>query len=168
MHFASSAAEHLWDEIVVAGAGPFGVEAQRVLRLEKQHVIVGHDTDSESNLFSAGMHWLVKSDKDDFVGKWAAELTGSRGVRERLVGFTVPDGTLPLEGALVIAEGRAAGRVTSARRSERLGRVIGLAWVAPESASDGGKIHIRVDGSLVAAEVTTAPFYDPQGERLPS
>ena len=53
-------------------ARPFGLEPQRVLRLEKGHVIVGQDTDSESNLFSAGMPWLPKLDKDDFVGQVGA------------------------------------------------------------------------------------------------
>src|SRR5581483_1598229 len=88
LHFASSAGEHVWDQLVAGGARPFGVEAQRVLRLEKQHVIVGQDTDSESTLLSAGMPWIVKLDKEDFVGRRAVELERERGVRERLVGFT--------------------------------------------------------------------------------
>src|SRR3972149_1530576 len=68
------------------GPGPrrFGLEPQRILRLEKQHILVGQDTDSESNLLSAGLDWLPKLDKDDFVGKWATELVAERGVRERL------------------------------------------------------------------------------------
>ena len=98
--------EHLWDAFVAVGARPFGLEPQRVLRLEKAHVIVGQDTDSESNLLSAGMPWILKLDKDDFVGKWAAEHVQARGVRERLVGFTMPAGVLPLEGAQVVRDGR--------------------------------------------------------------
>src|SRR5581483_11787699 len=73
LHCPASAGEHLWDALVAGGAVPFGLEPQRVLRLEKGHVIIGQDTDSESNLHSAGMSWLVKADKEDFVGKWAAE-----------------------------------------------------------------------------------------------
>ena len=79
LHCAASAGEHLWDAFVAAGAVPFGLEPQRVLRLEKAHVIVGQDTDSESNLLSAGMPWIAKLDKDDFVGKWAVELVAGRG-----------------------------------------------------------------------------------------
>ena len=51
------------------GLRPFGVEAQRVLRLEKQHAIVGQDTDALSNPVEAGMGWLVKADKPDFIGR---------------------------------------------------------------------------------------------------
>ena len=168
LHFASSAGEHVWDQLVAGGARPFGVEAQRVLRLEKQHVIVGQDTDSESTLLSAGMPWIVKLDKEDFVGRRAVELERERGVRERLVGFTMPAWALPPEGAQVVADGRPAGRVTSARVSERLGETIGLAWVAPERASHGERIDIRVGGQTQTARVALAPFFDPRGERLRS
>ena len=168
LHCPSSLAEHLWDALVGAGAVPFGLEPQRVLRLEKAHVIVGQDTDSESTLLSAGMPWILKLDKPDFVGRFAAELVQERGVRERLVGFTMAAGTLPSEGAQVVVDGRSAGRVTSARVSERVGRTIGLAWVGPEFAEDGTEIAIRIGGSLARANVANGPFYDAAGERLRS
>jgi sarcosine oxidase subunit alpha len=168
LHCAAGTAEHLWDVLVGAGAVPFGLEPQRVLRLEKAHVIVGQDTDSESNVLSAGMPWVLKLDKDDFVGRFAAELVQGRGVRERLVGFTLPPEVLPAEGAQVVVAGRPAGRVTSARVSGRLGRTIGLAWVGPELAEDEAEIAIRVGESDERATVTLAPFYDPPGERLRS
>jgi sarcosine oxidase, subunit alpha len=164
LHCTASAAEHLWDVLVGVGAVPFGLEPQRVLRLEKAHIIVGQDTDSESNLLSTGMPWIVKYDKEDFVGKWAVEHVRDQGVRERLVGFTMDDGVLPLEGAQVVRDGRPAGRVTSARMSERVARVVGLAWVEPDRAADGTAISIRVDGALHPASVTLAPFYDPEGK----
>jgi sarcosine oxidase subunit alpha len=166
LHCPATAAEHLWDALVAAGAVPFGLEPQRVLRLEKAHVIVGQDTDSESNLLSAGMPWILKLDKGDFVGRFAAELVQERGVRERLVGFTMPPGVLPAEGAQVVAAGRPAGRVTSARVSERLGRTIGLAWVGPDLAHEDARIRIRVGAADEPATVTLAPFYDADGERL--
>jgi sarcosine oxidase subunit alpha len=163
LHCPASAGEHLWDALVAAGATPFGLEPQRVLRLEKAHVIIGQDTDSESTLDSAGMSWIAKLDKEDFVGKWAAEHIRERGVRERLVGFEMDAGALPLEGAQVVRDGRSAGRVTSSRRSERLGKTVGLAWVAPEEAEDGARIEILTDGVPRIATVTLAPFYDPEG-----
>ena len=166
LHCAASAAEHLWDALVAQGAVPFGLDPQRVLRLEKAHVIVGQDTDSESNLLSAGMPWIVKLDKDDFVGRWAVEHVQERGVGERLVGFTMD--VLPPEGGQVVVDGRPAGRVTSARVSERVGTVIGLAWVRPEDADEGKTIQIRVDGALQPATVTLSPFYDPEGQLLRS
>ena len=49
LHFPSPHGEYLWDTLLERGADlgakPFGLEAQRILRLEKQHIIVGQDTD---------------------------------------------------------------------------------------------------------------------------
>jgi hypothetical protein len=89
-------------------------------------------------------------------------------VRERLVGFTLPIDTLPAEGAQVVHDGVSTGRVTSARVSERLGKVIGFAWVQPERADEGETIAIRIDGVVHDAAITLAPFYDPEGALLRS
>jgi sarcosine oxidase, subunit alpha len=166
LHFPSPAGEFLWDRLVAEGAHPFGLEPQRILRLEKGHVIVGQDTDSESNLLSAAMSWLPKLDKDDFVGKFAVEHFAERDERERLVGFTMEDGVVPAEGAQIVIEGYPAGRVTSARRSEAVGAVIGLAWVPPERAADGTRFEVRVDRRLVGGRVTSGAFFDPDGKRM--
>ena len=168
LHFPSPAAEHLWDALVGEGARPFGLEPQRILRLEKGHVIVGQDTDSESNLYSSGMHWLPKLDKDDFVGKFALEHFAQRDEKERLVSFTMEEDVLPAEGAQVVIDGYPAGRVTSARRSEAVGKVIGLAWVLTDRSEPGTRFEIRVDRLLRGARVTTGAFFDPTGERMRS
>ena len=131
LHFPSPAGEYLWDRLVDEGATPFGLEPQRVLRLEKGHIIVGQDTDSESNLLSSGMSWLPKMDKDDFVGKFALEHFAERDEREKLVGFTMEEDVVPPEGAQIVIDGWPSGRVTSARRSDQVGAVIGLAWLPP-------------------------------------
>ncbi|HSF62035.1 MAG TPA: 2Fe-2S iron-sulfur cluster-binding protein [Gaiellaceae bacterium] len=168
LHYPSSAGEFLWDRLVAEGARPFGLEPQRVLRLEKGHVIVGQDTDSESNLYSSGMSWLPKLEKDDFVGKYALEHFARREEKERLVGFTMEDDFLPAEGAQVVIEGRPAGRVTSARKSEAVGAIIGLGWVPADRSEDGTRIEIRIDRLLRGARVTHGAFFDPAGERMRS
>jgi sarcosine oxidase subunit alpha len=168
LHFPSPAGEHLWDALVAQGAQPFGLEPQRVLRLEKGHVIVGQDTDSESNLYSSGMSWLPKLDKDDFVGKFALEHFAQRDEKERLVAFTMEENVLPAEGAQIVIEGLPAGRVTSARRSEVVGQVIGLAWVPGDRSQPGTRVEIVVDRLRKGARVTHGAFFDPSGERMRS
>jgi glycine cleavage system aminomethyltransferase T len=115
------------------------------------------------------MDWIVKLDKEqDFIGRWALENVADQDPAVRLVGFTT-GGELPTEGAVVLAgDGAPAGQVTSARRSPKLGQVIGLATVPSELAADGARISISDEGRTIAATVTTKPFYDPEGAVLRS
>ncbi len=168
LHFPSPAGEYLWDRLVAEGARPFGLEPQRVLRLEKGHVIVGQDTDSESNLYSSGMSWLPKLDKDDFVGKFALEHFAQRDEKERLVSFVMEENVVPAEGAQIVVEGLPVGRVTSARRSEAVGQVIGLAWVPAERSEPGTRVEIQVERLRRGARITQGAFFDPAGERMRS
>jgi sarcosine oxidase subunit alpha len=173
IHCAAPHGERLWDALLAAGAEhgirPFGLEPQRILRLQKQHVLVGQDTDSESTPYGASMPWTVKLDKpQQFIGRFALEQRAEHEPRERLVGFTVPSEQLPKEGAVVLDDGRPAGQVTSARRSPKLESVIGLAWVPSRLAEDGARLQISDEGRTLEGRVRTRPFYDADGELLRS
>jgi sarcosine oxidase subunit alpha len=170
IHFPSEYGEHLWDVLMKAGAGlgirPFGIEAQRLLRLEKRHPIVGVDTDSTSNPLEADMAWVAKLDKDDFIGKAAILRVKERGMREKLVGFVIQDTTVPEDGAAIVINGKPAGRVTSVRFSPASGRAVGMAWVPAEVANGGQEIQVHINGRLAKAIVVQEAFYDAKGERL--
>jgi sarcosine oxidase subunit alpha len=172
IHFPSMYGQHVWDSVMAAGdphgIRPFGLEAQRILRLEKQHILVGQDTDAESDPFEVGMGWTVKADKDDFLGKRGLEGLDTEAPGERLVGFTARGDWLPPEGASVVHEGVWVGRVTSARRSEAVGAIVGLAWVPAGWASDGTSFEIRFGSRRATGTVAMHPFYDPEGQRLRS
>ena len=172
IHFPSMYGEHVWQEIIEAGADQqiarFGLEAQRILRLEKQHILVGQDTDAESDPYEVGMGWTVKADKADFLGKRSLEDLAKVGPAERLVGFTAEGSWVPPEGASVVYEGTWVGRVTSSRRSEAAGSIIGLAWVPAGWASPGTAFRIEFGSNAAQAKVVMEPFYDPSGERLRS
>ncbi|MBV8998989.1 MAG: hypothetical protein JO304_08015, partial [Solirubrobacterales bacterium] len=87
----------------------------------------------------------------------------------RLVGFTLANGYVPTEGAVIVdAVGDPAGQVTSARFSPVLDRVIGMAWVPSPLARDGAKVTISDQGRMHNAHIQTRPFYDPDGEVLRS
>jgi sarcosine oxidase subunit alpha len=174
IHFPAAYGEQVWDALLEAGKPdgirPFGLEPQRILRLQKQHIIVGQDTDSESTPYGAAMPWAVKLDKDeDFIGKWALARVAEHPAEAALVGFTLANGHVPTEGSVVLdASGAAAGQVTSARHSRQLDKVIGMAWVPAGLASDGETLTIADNGSKITASVVTEPFHDPAGELLRS
>ncbi len=170
IHFPAEYGEHVWDAVTEAGTEfgitPFGLEAQRILRLEKGHVIVGQDTDAVTNPMDAGMEWVVRFEKDDFIGRASLLDARGRGLKNRLVGFVMSDGKVPDDGDPVVKGREPIGRVTSARFSPTLGKGFGLAWVPVGLANEGTEIHIRVDGKDLAAVVTLKPVYDAVGARL--
>jgi sarcosine oxidase, subunit alpha len=174
IHFPAAHGEHLWDALLEAGAEhglrPFGLEPQRLLRLQKMHILVGQDTDSESTPFGAAMPWIVKLDKEeDFIGRWALERFAEEPPETALVGFTLANGDVPTEGAAVLPhDGSPMGQVTSARYSPQLGKTIGMAWVPAALAKDGESVTISDNGRRLRAQVVTKPFYDPDGEVLRS
>ncbi len=170
IHFPAEYGEHIWDAIMETGAEfdilPFGVETQRVLRLEKKHVIVSVDTDATSNPIESDLAWVAKLDKEDFIGKAAISRAKDRAPRERLVGFVMDENVLPPDGCVIIADGQPAGRITSVRYSPVNERIIGLAWVAASLAVADQTIEVRVDGRPVTAKIKDEPFYDPAQARL--
>jgi sarcosine oxidase subunit alpha len=170
IHVPAESGPSLWNALLEAGAEfgvrPFGVEAQRLLRLEKRHVIVGVDTDALTNPFEAGMTWVVKFDKEDFIGKAALQRMEKQAPKQTLVGFVMTDDALPEDGAAILVDGQLAGRVTSARYSPVNRKAIGLAWTPTSVAREGAEIDVRVPGRLAKARVTQQAFYDPEGARL--
>ena len=170
LHFPSQYGEHVWDALMDAGQeydiSPFGLEAQRILRLEKGHIIVGQDTDALSTPFHLNMDWVVRLEKNDFVGRGGLVNVLEQGVRDKLVGFTMHDNVVPEDGDPVVDEGKPVGKVTSSRMSPTTGKGFGLVWLPVELAKEGNQIAIRVDGSDALGVVTNQPLYDPESTKL--
>ncbi|HLQ55294.1 MAG TPA: 2Fe-2S iron-sulfur cluster-binding protein [Streptosporangiaceae bacterium] len=173
LHVPAGYGLHVWETLLERGAdlgaAPFGVEAQRILRLEKGHLIVGQDTDGLTRAFSAGLDWAIKLDKDDFAGKpeLAWQLAG--GVGQRLVGLQPADGSVvPEEASQIIDDGRIAGRITSSRMSPALGRSVCLALVDGRFAEPGTVLTVRLpSGRRIEAMVTPQLAHvDPDGGRM--
>jgi len=170
IHAPASQGEALWDALLEAGhefdIRPFGVEAQRLLRLEKGHIIVGQDTDGLTFPHEADMAWAV-ADKPFFTGLHAIAAQAARPLTRQLVGFKLKaTSRLPQECNLTLRHGNIAGRVTSIEHSATCGHPIGLAYVLPEMAQPGEHFDIKLShGELLSAEVVATPFYDPDNKR---
>ncbi|MBB6092757.1 sarcosine oxidase subunit alpha [Povalibacter uvarum] len=171
IHVPHSHAQRVWDGLVEQGRKfdlrLFGVEAQRVLRLEKGHFIIGQDTDGLTNPFEAQAGWAVRMQKPFFIGQRSLRLLERRGPRQLLVGFEIENAVPALkECHLAIDNGEIAGRVTSVTYSNTLGKTIGLAMIKPSLAVLGTKLTFRVtDGSTVTATVCPTPFFDHDNQR---
>jgi len=173
LHVPASYGLHVWETLLHRGAdlgaAAFGVEAQRILRLEKGHFIVGQDTDGLTKAFSAGLDWAIKLDKDDFAGKPELAWQHEAGSGPCLVGLQPADGSVvPEEASLIVAGGQIVGRVTSSRMSPTLGRSVCLAQVEARLAKPGTEVTVRLPtGRLVSALVTPdLAHVDPDGGRM--
>ncbi|TLP75776.1 2Fe-2S iron-sulfur cluster-binding protein [Nesterenkonia sphaerica] len=174
IHVPASYGLHVWEALLSAGEDlgvtPFGVEAQRVLRLEKGHLIVGQDTDGLTKAYSAGLDWAVKLDKPDFAGKPELVWQHEQGSGHRLVAIQPVDpGVVPEEAAQVLfPTGRIGGRITSSRYSPTLNRSICLGQVERALSDPGTVLDIRLaDGRIVQGTVMPQLAHvDPEGTRL--
>ncbi len=174
LHVPASYGLHVWETLLAAGqdlgAGPFGVEAQRILRLEKGHLIVGQDTDGLTQGFSAGLGWAIKLDKDDFAGQPELAWQAANADYPRLVGLQPVDGSVvPPEACQIVGDGsNIVGRITSSRMSPALGRSICLAQLAAHLATPGMQVDVLLpDGRRVPARVMDGlAHFDPDGARM--
>ncbi len=172
IHLPADHGEALWDALIDAGRDeairPFGVEAQRVLRLEKGHIIVSQDSDGLTHPHEADMAWAISRKKPYFVGMRSIDIQHRAGLTRTLVGFVTDDPAagVPSECHLVVRGEDITGRVTSSVISPTLSKVIGLAYVAPDQAEIGSRFDIKIDdGKIIQGVVRKLPFYDPDNAR---
>ncbi len=177
LHVPSGYGLHVWETLLAEGADlgikAFGLEAQRIMRLEKGHFIVGQDTDGLTKMPSVGMNGLIKLDKEDFAGK--AELAASinRTDLPQVVAIQTTDPTIvPFEASQIVRAGtnEIIGRITSSRMSPTLNRSICLGQVLPEAAEPGSTLTVvMTTGERITAKVLEHhAHYDPEGTRLRS
>jgi len=173
IHVPAGYGLHVWETLLAAGAdlgvAAFGVEAQRILRLEKGHFIVGQDTDGLTRAFSAGLDWAIKLDKDDFAGKPELAWQLAQGVGTKLVGLQPVDpSVVPEEASLIVDGAGIAGRITSSRMSPTLRRSVCLAQVEARLAEPGTVVTVQLpSGRRIQARVTPQHAHvDPDGGRM--
>jgi aminomethyltransferase len=163
LYVAPGEAPRIWDLVLEAGREfgikPCGLGARNTLRLEAGMALYGHEIHASITPLEAGLGWIVKMDKDDFIGRPALAGQGEKGVRRRLIGFEMRQRGIARDGYEVFVEGRPAGWVTSGAPSPTLNKNIGLCYLQTELAESGRRIEILIRNQMVTAETRPAPFY---------
>ncbi|HVP66891.1 MAG TPA: glycine cleavage system aminomethyltransferase GcvT [Anaeromyxobacteraceae bacterium] len=156
-------APDLWRALFEAGRGdglvPAGLGARDTLRLEMAYRLYGSDMDDSTTPLEAGLAWVVKTDKPEFVGREAILRQKAGGLPRKLVGFVLTDAGIARHGYDVTRDGQKVGTVTSGTRSPSLKTSIGLAYVPPALAAEGSTFAIDIRGRPAAARVVKTPFY---------
>lgn len=153
----------LWQAILESGAKhgikPCGLGARNTLRLEAKMALYGHEIDASITPLEAGLGWIVKFDKGDFVGREALEKQRESGVRRKLAGFEMTGRGIARDGYEVLLNGERAGWVTSGGPSPTLNKNIGLCFLPPDAAEPGRAIEILIRNQPVEARTVPTPFY---------
>lgn len=165
---ADTQAAQLWDALLEAGAEsglkPCGLGARDTLRLEAGLCLYGHEIDETTNPLEAGLSWITKLTKPDFVGKAALVELKKAGTPRRLAGFKMLERAIPRQGYLVLSDSTPVGTCVSGTMSPTLGYGIGTAYLPNALKSPGTLIEVDIRGKQVKAEVVKLPFYS-QGSR---
>lgn len=153
----------VWDAVLAAASGAggmaCGLAARDTLRLEAGLPLCGSDMDRSTTPLEAGLGWVVKLGKPDFVGRPALVAQRDRGVPRRLVGLVMDEAGVPRHGFAVYAGDERVGHVTSGTKSPTLDTFIAMAYVPAALAAPGTAVAVDVRGRRHAARVVQRPFY---------
>ncbi len=151
----------LWNALVRPGSPvkPVGLGARDSLRLEMAYPLYGNDIDDETTPLEAGLGWIVKLKKADFVGKAALEAQKAKGLTRKLVGFTLKERGFPRHGYPVWVGGQRSGDVRSGTVAPSTGEPIGTAYLPLAVARPGTGFEVEIRGKRVPAVAVETPFW---------
>jgi len=163
LYCAAGDARALWDALLAAGAPagiqPAGLGARDTLRLERALPLYGHELTDETTPLEAGLAWVVRFNKEHFIGRAALLQQRAAGVARRLVGVTLLEPGIPRQGYRIRHAAEIIGAITSGTKSPTLGKAIGLGYVANAWKEVGTRLAIEIRGHAIGAEVVRLPFY---------
>jgi len=163
LYIPAGQAERLWSALVEAGRPdglqPIGLGARDTLRLEMKYALYGNDIDQTTNPLEAGLGWVVKPAKGDFIGREAIEQLRARGVARRLVGFEMVERAVARHGYRIMVGGAPTGAVTSGSFGPSVERSIGMGYVPTPQAAVGTELGVEIRGVVHPARVVKTPFY---------
>ncbi|APF19224.1 Aminomethyltransferase [Caldithrix abyssi DSM 13497] len=162
LYFANEYAEKVWNAVMEAGKEfdiePIGLGARDSLRLEKKMCLYGNDIDETTNPIEAGLGWITKLDKGDFIGREALLKIKEEGPKRKLVAIVLEGQGFPRHGYKIFKDGNEIGHVTSGTVSPILNKGIAMGYVAKEFARVGTELEIEIRAKKVPAIIIKPPF----------
>lgn len=157
-----SAAEKVWNAIFDAGKEfdiqPVGLGARDTLRLEMGFCLYGNDIDQTTNTLEAGLGWITKLKKEEFIAKDVLLKIKENGLKRKLVPMVSVEKAFPRHGYDLSVDGKKVGHITSGTVSPVLEKAIAMGYVDSEYAKEGNKINFLIRGKEVPAEIVKLPF----------
>ena len=156
-------AENIWNSVEEAGSEfdiePIGLGARDTLRLEMKYPLYGNDIDENTNPLEAGLRWIVKFDKADFIGKGPLQKVKTEKIRRKLVAFIMDEKGIPRPHYEIYKDGNLIGEVRSGSISPSLNVGIGTGYVKRDFMKSGTEIDIKIRNKFLKATIIKPPFY---------
>ncbi|MCJ7753762.1 MAG: glycine cleavage system aminomethyltransferase GcvT [Thermoanaerobaculales bacterium] len=166
LYVAPSAAPGLWRAILDSGQPhgvlPAGLGARDTLRFEAGLSLYGNDIDSTTTPLEAGLGWIVKFKKGDYIGRDVLEHQKEEGVERKLIGFEMRERGIARHGYPVLLakdDTEPVGRVTSGTQSPTLGKALGMTYLPIEATEVGTEFFVQIRNRTAPARVVELPFY---------
>jgi aminomethyltransferase len=152
----------IWDILMDTGSTfglePVGLAARDTLRMEMKYCLYGNDIDENTNPIEAGLGWITKFEKGNFIGRDAIADSKSN-ISQRLVCIEMDDRAIPRQGYHVFKDGSRIGIVTSGTHSPSIGKGIGMAYINKPFTKPETEISVDIRGQLKPAVIVKPPFY---------
>jgi aminomethyltransferase len=166
LYVQPSAAPELWRAILDQGRPhdlvPVGLGARDTLRFEAGMNLYGNDIDHTTTPLEAGLDWIVKLDKGDFIGRDVLERQKEEGVERKLIGFEMHERGIARHGYPVLlaeSDSEPIGEVTSGTQSPTLGKALGMTYLPIEKTEIGTEFYVQIRNRVAPARVVELPFY---------
>ncbi len=162
IYCSSDSTDNIWRVLIEYGKShglvPAGLGCRDTLRLEMNYLLYGNDINQKIGPIEAGLSWITKLDKDNFIGKHKI-IEKSNSINRYLFSFIMLDKAIPRHGYNIIYNDELVGNVTSGTMSPSLNQGIGMGYIDKSCNEIGKKINIDVRGKLKKAEIIKPPFY---------
>ncbi len=157
-------AANYWNALLNKGAAygivPAGLGARDTLRLEASYPLYGHEISDQINPLEAGLGWVVKLDKGDFIGRQALVNSKEAGLKRALTGVELTEPGIAREQCTVHDDsGKQIGFITSGTHSPTLKKAIAMALVDKNFAVPGTEFLVDIRGAKKRARAVKLPFY---------
>ncbi|MBI3649540.1 MAG: glycine cleavage system aminomethyltransferase GcvT [Acidobacteria bacterium] len=157
---------HLWNRLLTTGQSdgllPCGLAARNTTRLEASFRLWGNDMDDTTTPLEAGLGWITKLNKGEFIGRDAIRQQKAQGLQRQLAGFVVEDRAAARDGYAILIDGQEVSKVASGSPAPYLQKNIGMAYLPIAHSAVGTALAINIRGREVPAHVVEMPFYKRQ------
>ena len=148
----------IWTNLISLGASPCGLAVRDILRMEMKYCLYGNDINEETTPLEAGLNWIVKLSKNDFIGKNILIKQRDKGIKKKLIAFKMLDKCIPRRGYKIFHENKIIGEVTSGTFSLGLEVGIGIGYVNQGHSNVNNKIFLEIRGKKNIGKIIKPPF----------